>query len=723
MFSYQTSNQNIMKTTKWLKIGILCLTGLLSGQSIVFGNSLIFRGEKDVVRKPVSENISKVPASAIKVNIDVSKTYDPINKYIYGQFIENLSNWFEGGLWSEMLGDRKFFYPVNNAKKLNPRNTRSWILGRWRPVGPQKYVTMDSTNSFVGNYSPKIQMDEQAKRGIQQSGLPLVKGKSYTGHIVLAGNPGISVSVSLVWGDKPGDRQTITIHSLTPGYQKYPFRFTSQADTRQGKMVITGNGKGSFLIGVVSLMPADNIDGFRPDLIKLLKNMHVSILRWGGNHSSGYNWRNGIGDRDTRPSTYDYAWHAVVSNDVGTDEYLTLCRLIHTEPYIGVNAGFGDAYSAAQWVQYVNGSKDTPMGKLRALNGHPQPYNVKWWGIGNEMYGTWQLGHMSLSQYVIKNNLFAKAMRKVDPNIILVASGATPYEVGTTARYWPDPIPHRPIKYGSRFDWTGGLLKHSAHYFNYVAEHFYPLASEVFNEQEQKFVKVDVPLVNKVRRPANRVEAAAEAWHKYIKEMPWLKNSGKRIALDEWVAGSRGLTGVLGDGEVMNEIFRHTDIFVMAAHTGAPSCISYNGTESEYRGTGLLFKLYSEHFGDIPVSVSGDKPQHPLGGTIGVDKPEKTSGSDTYPVDVMAALSNDHQTLTIAIVNPTEKRQQIDLTVAGGRIDHKVKKWIITGPDIKARNVAGKKPEITLTERDISGLKNKLTVEPISLSLYSINLK
>ena len=83
--------------------------------------------------------------------------------------------------------------------------------------------------------------------------------------------------------------------------------------------------------------------------------------------------------------TWDYVWSAVQPNDVGTDEFLTLCQLLGVDAFISVNAGFGEARSAAQEVEYVNGSADTPMGKLRAANGHPAPYNVKWWGIGNEM--------------------------------------------------------------------------------------------------------------------------------------------------------------------------------------------------------------------------------------------------------------------------------------------------------------------------------------------------
>ena len=94
--------------------------------------------------------------------------------------------------------------------------------------------------------------------------------------------------------------------------------------------------------------------------------------------------------------------------------------LLGVDTFLSVNAGFGDAHSAADLVEYVTGSIDTPMGKLRAANGHPAPYKVKWWGVGNEMWGDFQFGHMVLKQYVFKHNLFGEAMRKVDPTIKLV---------------------------------------------------------------------------------------------------------------------------------------------------------------------------------------------------------------------------------------------------------------------------------------------------------------
>ncbi len=124
-------------------------------------------------------------------------------------------------------------------------------------------------------------------------------------------------------------------------------------------------------------MPADNVQGFRPDTLALLRELNAPVYRWpGGNFVSGYNWRDGIGDRDKRPPRKNPAWKGVEHNDVGIHEFMALCALLETEPYIAVNSGLGDVASAADEVEYVNGAAATPMGKLRAANGHAEPYRA-----------------------------------------------------------------------------------------------------------------------------------------------------------------------------------------------------------------------------------------------------------------------------------------------------------------------------------------------------------
>jgi alpha-N-arabinofuranosidase len=666
-----------------------------------------------------------VNAQELAMTVDATKTGQSIHPYVYGQFTELLFNLFERGLWAEMLSDRKFFYPVDSSAELNPIN-RKRNFDRWRPVGPDEFVTMDHERAYVGEHAPIVKLEGQIPHGIVQAGLVLRKDRSYTGRIFLSGDPGVKIEISLIWGPDPGDRQTISIDSLLSQYKKYPLNFIAGVDTDNGKLEIIGTGTGSFRIGVVSLMPADNINGFRTDMVDLLRELKPGIYRWsGGNFVSGYEWRDGIGDIDKRPPRYDYAWNTVEYNDVGTDEFMTLCRLLGIDAYICVNAGFGDAHSAAQWVEYVNGSINTPTGKLRAANGHPAPYNVTWWGIGNEMYGQWQLGHMYINQYVLKHNMFAKAMRQVDPTIEIVASGATVFETGTTARHHRTPLPAKlPYEYGTPQDWSGNLLEKSSDYFGYLAEHLYPVADSAFDVNEQKFIRVEDPLVDRVRRIPNRVRCTIEAWKEYLKRMPHLKDKNIKLAIDEWAGGERmGFTSTLCAAEGLHEMFRHSDIIKMAAYTAFTSCLAFNGADSCYSATGLEFYLYRHRFGTIPVGVTGNYPQHPVKGTIGVDKPSVTSGSDTYPLDVVAALTDDRKSLTVAVVNPTESAQNININFKNIELRDKVVKWEIAADDLRAQNVAEQEPQIGIVESSIDREPKILEVAPLSVNLYKFDIR
>ncbi|MBN2213645.1 MAG: hypothetical protein JW723_05320 [Bacteroidales bacterium] len=662
----------------------------------------------------------------ITATVDATKVGESIHRYVYGMFTELLGNIFEHGLWAEMLSDRKFFYTVDTSSKLSPINTR-WFQNRWRPVGGIDVVAMDREHPYAGEHSPLIKLSGSTVYGVQQSGLVLRAGRSYTGRVILSGDAGAIIKVSLVWGPANDDRQVIQIPPLTEDYLKYPFIFTAGADAENGRLEITGTGSGSFRIGAVSLMPADNIQGFRSDLVALLRELNSGIYRWpGGNMLAGYDWRDGIGDIDRRPPRYDYAWNAVESNDVGTEEFLVLCDLLSIDPYICVNIGFGDAFSAARWVEYVNGSEDTPMGRIRAFNGHPEPYSVEWWGIGNEMYGQWQLGHMSVEHYILKHNMFAQALLDVDPNIKLIASGATPFETSTTARHHRKPLPDKlPYKYGSREDWSYQLLANSSDYIDFLAEHLYPVTSQAFDADSQKFVDVDDPLVDQVRRVPNRVKAVAESWDEYLKRIPGLKDKNITFAIDEWTGGGRGspFMRTLCAAEGLHEIFRHSGIITMGGYTAVTSCVRWNVNDACYSSVGLLFKLYRHHFGTLPLEVTGNSPQKPVKGTVGVDKPAVSSGSDTYPLDVVAALTGDHKKVTVAIVNPTGTAQIMKLYFKGTQFKNTAKQYTISAPDLNTRNNPGEKPAIEIREAELKKVPEKIEVIPLSINLFELELK
>lgn len=661
--------------------------------------------------------------AVVDVTIDAGYKGPVISKLVYGQFIELLFNYFEGGLWAEMLGDRKFFYPVNSNGKLTPGNSRNY-LGRWKPFGPDAFVKMDSANAYTGEHAVKVILDANTAHGIQQAGLTFLKGKAYAGYVIVKAKKGTILNIDVVADDNLGNL-SIALPVTTSGFHKYPFKF--RATTGKATFEVWAKGNGSFNIGAVSLMPADNVQGFRADILRDLKSMNLGIIRWGGNASSGYDWRNGIGDRDKRAPKYDYAWSAMESNDVGTDEYMVLCKLLNVVPYIGVNAGFGEAYSAAQWVQYVNGAASTAMGKLRTQNGHPQPYNVKWWGIGNEMYGEWQLGHMPIKYYVIKHEIFAREMRKQDPSIILVASGASTFEMGATSVYVSHPeIAHVPYSYGSEQDWSGNLLAHDAKYMNFIAEHLYPISDSAYNENTQRFDHVSDSLPQRIRRLPNRIKGAAEAFEQYTKTIPEVKSRNILMAMDEWrMKDGWGLEDALATAEGFNEIARHTDIIKMSAYTStsAPLGLLYNATASAMQPNGLTIKLYADHFGSIPVMVSGSNDQPQIAGTTGADRPATSSGSSTYPLDVMAALTNDGKKITIAVVNPTRQTQTLHIQYKNMSIAADGQKWAIVGTDLKAINIPGTKPAVSIVSSAIKNAGQSLSTEPLSVTLFELKIK
>ncbi|MGH9440452.1 MAG: alpha-N-arabinofuranosidase, partial [Terriglobia bacterium] len=360
-------------------------------------------------------------------------------------------------------------------------------------------------------------------------------------------------------------------------------KFTSPADTEDARLEIVGRGNGSFHIGTVSLMPSDNVQGFHAGMLKHFKDSGFAMVKWpGGNFVSAYDWHDGLGDPDKRPPRITPVWSNMIeSNDVGIHEFVAFCRLLGAEPYVTVNSGLGEARVAAEEVEYANGSLDTPMGKLRAANGHPEPFNIRLWCIGNEMYGFWQFGHMSLNQYWVKHNYFAEAMKNVDPKIQVTSAGASPCEVSWTAienkqfvpnMWWPPFIftEKVPYKFGGTHDWDGWMLAKCADHIDHVSEHTYCYPDLSFDAKKQAFVDRHDPLDVRARRLANRVGEAFESWQKYIEKMPSLKGKNIKFIFDEW--GTRfpsvqgkgfqrpvGMVTPLCYALLLHELFRHSD--------------------------------------------------------------------------------------------------------------------------------------------------------------------
>jgi len=170
---------------------------------------------------------------------------------------------------------------------------------------------------------------------------------------------------------------------------------------------------------------SDN-NGFRKDVMAIITEMDVPIIRYpGGNFVSGYNWLDGVGPKAKRPTVLDRAWNSLETNQFGTNEFMEWCKLVNTEPLMGFNLGTGTPEMAVALVEYCNVDRGTKWSDLRREHGYEQPWNVKYWCLGNEMDGPWQMGHMPARDYGRKARDTARQIRMIDPDAKLIACGSS----------------------------------------------------------------------------------------------------------------------------------------------------------------------------------------------------------------------------------------------------------------------------------------------------------
>lgn len=626
----------------------------------------------------------------VAVKVEASRTGAEINPFIYGQFIEHLGRCVYGGIWAEMLEDRKFYYPITGeyAPYTDLKDSKFPVVGAspWEIAGPAGSVSMVTDGPFVGRHTPRI----EPGTSIVQRDLGVVANKEYEGYIWAKSEKGdAKVYLTMTWGGDPHvGMQTAEIKNIGTEYAKYPFRFRAgdTVDTATFEVIVTGN---PVLLGTASLMPADNVRGMRADTLALLKQLGGTMYRWpGGNFVSGYDWRDGLGDRDRRAPRKNPAWTGIEHNDFGLHEFIDFCHELGTEPIIAVNTGFGDQYSAALEVEYCNGGPDTAGGAMRVKNGVEKPFGVKYWCVGNEMWGPWQLGFMQLSHYTQKHNLVAESMWRVDPSLKLVGSGQLGFR---NPKYDPE----------EKRGWSEAMLEQCGSHMNLISEHFYCGKKPELAAHARQ-------LAEEIKKKADGERA----------EQQKLGLTGKKaipIAMDEWnygygksVYGEAGfsfdLADALGVAEALHEYFRDSDIITMAHYAQTVNvlgCVKTTKTQAFLDTTALPLMLYRHQFGTIPLAVSGS--------------------TDVEGLDVAAAWTADQRALTIGVVNASTQARVLKLEIDGANLGSSGKSWVIAGSDPSLRNGPGD-PRVAVVEHDAT-FDGTIRVAPVSVTLVRLPVK
>lgn len=307
------------------------------------------------------------------------------------------------------------------------------LAALWMRVGPRDAVQV-SPDAGPHGRAQRVQVKAAGQGIAQWAYLPLHRVRTFEFEIVGRSLDlhELAVSVTLpVGADRSASNRLIgstRVTGLGPGWGKLTGNLEIPAGAPAEaayRFEVAAPNAGQFVLGHVLVRPADHINGADPDVVNFLRESHLPILRWpGGNFVSTYHWEDAVGPMDQRLTKPNYAWGGLELNTFGTDEFVALCRAIGCEPMICINAGSGTPPEAARWIEYCNAAVTTPMGARRAANGHPEPYNVKHWEAGNELWGHWQMGWTSASGYVDRFKEFSKAMLRADPAVHLYACGA-----------------------------------------------------------------------------------------------------------------------------------------------------------------------------------------------------------------------------------------------------------------------------------------------------------
>ncbi len=389
--------------------------------------------------------------------------------------------------------------------------------------------------------------------------------------------------------------------------------------------------------------PLSDQRGFRQDVLGLLRELRMGVLRWpGGNFVSNYHWKDGIGPASARPRRPELAWGGEESNRFGTDEFISYCAELGTEPYICLNMGTGTLAEALDWVEYCNGSGGTQWAQQRRDNGHPEPYQVKYWGLGNEMYGDWQVGAVSAEEYVREATRWARAIRMLDPQAKLVSCGMNGWN-----------------------DWDRVVIDKMAPLVDYHSLHIYTGSSNYWTN---------------VLQP-HQAERAIRCARALIERTAYVRKiaSPPKIAYDEWNVWFRTDDGTLEErytfpdalavGTYLNIFTRNCDWVRMANLAQMVNAIAPIVTTPETAVTQPIYYpvlLHAQAALDLAVDLYTEGPtvRLPDGADTG-RWPHRIADLGPFAVvDAAATVSADRSRIALTLVNRNPGHPEtVELTV------------------------------------------------------------
>jgi alpha-N-arabinofuranosidase len=440
-------------------------------------------------------------------------------------------------------------------------------------------------------------------------------------------------------------------------------------------------------------------NGFRKDLIELIKELNVPVIRWpGGNFASGYDWEDGIGPKDKRPVKLDLAWNRITNNEMGTDEYVKFCKSIGAENFVCINAGTGTLDDARHWVEYCNYPKGTYYSDLRIKYGNEQPFKVKYWALGNELDGPWQLGHKNKEDYVKFAIEAAKLMQLADREIKIVASGSSNYPL-VTADYDPK---------DGWIDWNDYILDHMVGSIDYISIHRYATQALRGLEDQRGFANL--------MSLGCEIDKLIEITQGLIEKAMEKSGSNRQIyiSFDEYSAGRGGLTSSLMLAQHLNSFIRHANIVKMANITFLTALVG-SSPDGDYKNTLFYpFYLYSNNCLGTSLDVFTN-----------CEKYSTELFKDVPYLDVSASLNESKKVVIVNVINKHELKDiATDIVLQSGVYTGSAMSHVINGEALSSTNTRDKE-DVKIVSYDLTFKGNTInyTFPAHSLTQLEILIK
>ena len=572
--------------------------------------------------------------SRVTIAIDAGKAAGaPIPRTIFGSFLEPIGDSTYNGLWAQLLVNPSLEENLWSAKNLEtmvhdrPELMRASALGLplpWEPLDPKQGNRYEPRwGNAANSWRSLVVMGVPGQpTGIrQQVYLPVQRELTYNGSFFARHLSGPStLTISFRVRDSNEVLASVKIEATSEEWKAYDFQLQVPAGElhrlEPADFVVELSGDERVDLDQFSLMPADAIDGLDPDEVAMAKSMETSLVRFGGNFTSGYHWRDGIGSRQKRVSMLNIAWGIPEYDTFGTDEFLRFCDLIGAEPQIALNLGSGTPQEAADWVRYVNE--------------HWHQHGGLLWELGNELWGDWNVGWPTTDEIAGRTLAFSKAVHAVDPTARLIATGGDPEWFSS---------------------WNAHQLSNPAGTFDYLSTHFVvtntqtKLAHPSTDFMTQAAFALPVELGRKLRADQQQIdENPAFAHRAHVAFTEWLFVGNR-----DGVPSFRNMGGAVDTAGFFNMLMRNSDVVPISDMTGIMEFAGIWKNHGQVYGAPgyYAFRMYSTAHPATPVEAISDAGSYSVKNGI-----ERLPEIDDVPyLDVTAALDESKKALSIFCVN------------------------------------------------------------------------